>query len=159
MLAVGDSTRLEIIFSTKTYKKKMTKSPRITTNEGPPDKKVSILTIVVEHPDSTYPVIIEPYKVDLSQFSEKKVDRREFEISNVSDQKLELTMIAAPDGLMEVDLPKSIDPGKTVKAKVVLKDEALEQSFDKSFTFELNDENQSRFTVPVKRTLDRKSVV
>lgn len=153
MLAVGDSTKLEIIFSTKKYKKRMKKSPRITTNEGPPDKKVSIETIVVVHPDSTYPVIIEPYKVDLSQFSDKKVDKREFEISNVSNEKLDLTLIAFPLGLMEIDLPKSIDPGETVSGKVVLNDEALARSFNKSFTFELGDENRTRFTVPVKRTL------
>jgi len=153
VLAVGDSTLLEIIFSTKKYKKLMKKSPRITTNEGPPDKKVNIQVIVVEHPDSTYPVIIEPYKVDLSQFSDKKVDQREFEIANVSDEQLDLTLISAPLNLMEIDLPKSIGPGETAKGKVVLKDEALEQSFDKSFTFQLDDENKTRFSVPVKRTL------
>lgn len=153
MLAVGDSTKLEIIFSTKTYKKRMKKSPRITTNEGPPDKKVNIETIVVVHPDSTYPIIIEPYKIDLSQFSEKKVDQREFEIANVSDAGFDIILIAAPTELMEVELPKSIGPGETLTAKVTLNDFALEQSFEKSFTIELGDENKTRFTVPVKRTL------
>ena len=131
----------------------MKKSQRITTNEGPPDKKVNIEVTVVLHPDSTYPVVIEPYKIDLSQFSEKKVDRREFEISNLSDQDLELTLIDAPVHMMKIDLPDKIRAGKTAKGKVTLKDEALEDSFEKSFTFELNDENQTRFTVPVKRTL------
>jgi hypothetical protein len=131
----------------------MKKSPRITTNEGPPDKKVNIEVDVVQHPDSTYPVVIEPYKVDLSQFSEKKVDEREFEIANVSDKDLDLTMIAFPEHLMKVDLPDQVGAGETVTGKVTLKDEALKDSFEKSFTFELNDENGTRFTVPVKRTL------
>jgi len=131
----------------------MKKSPRITTNEGPPDKKVNIEVEVVQFPDSTYPVVIEPYKVDLSQFSEKKVDEREFEIANVSDQELELTLIAGPVDMMKIELPDKIGAGKTEKGKVTLSEDALGESFEKSFTFELNDQNKTRFTVPVKRTL------
>ena len=70
-IAVGDSTRLEIIFNTKKYTKRITKSPRIQTNEGPPDKRVQIISEVVARPDSTYPVVIIPYKLDLTQFGEK----------------------------------------------------------------------------------------
>jgi hypothetical protein len=55
VLAVGDSTRLEIIFSTKRYKGKVSKRPRIKTNEGPPDKHVQISASMMPRPDSTNP--------------------------------------------------------------------------------------------------------
>ena len=131
----------------------MKKNPRITTNEGPPDKRVGIETTVVVRPDSTYPAIIDPYKLDLSQFSEKKVWQKEFEITNVSDVPLEVTLIALPIGLMKVELPDRIEPGESGKGRVTLLDGAMEESFEKSFTFELSDEEHSRFTVPVKRSM------
>ncbi|MFH1687889.1 MAG: DUF1573 domain-containing protein [bacterium] len=153
MLAVGDSTRLEIIFSTKTYSRLMKKNPRITTNEGPPDKTVTIETNVVARPDSTYPAIVDPYKLDMSQFSEKKVQEKEFEITNVSDVPLEVTLIAAPVDLMKIELPERLEPGQSGKGRITLRDSAMEESFEKSFTFELSDDEHSRFTVPVKRSM------
>ncbi|MFQ5500410.1 MAG: hypothetical protein ACE5FH_12140 [Candidatus Zixiibacteriota bacterium] len=153
MLAVGDSTNLEIIFSTKKYTRRITKRPKIQTNEGPPDKFVQIIANVVKRPDSTYPVVMRPYKLDLSQFTQKVRDKIEFNITNVSDNKINVSLIAAPSNLMEVDLPSSIDAGATARAVVKLTAAAIDRSFDKSITFELDDEKNSRFTIPVKRSL------
>ena len=153
MLAVGDSTKLEIIFSTKRYKNRVTKRPRIQTNEGPPDKYVQIVSHIVERPDSTYPVIIRPYKLDLSQFTQKVRDKITFEIKNVSDMDLDISLISAPHGLFELDMPKSVKAGGEIKGTLKLKKDAISESFEKSFTIELNDEKKSRFTVPIKRTV------
>ncbi len=131
----------------------MTKSPRIQTNEGPPDKRVQIISEVVARPDSTYPVVIKPYKLDLTQFGEKVRDEITFKIINKSDQKLDLTMICGYENLFEIELPKSISAGETEEAKLKLKEYGLQTNFEKSFTFELNDEKNSRFTIPVKRTI------
>ena len=153
MVAVGDSSKLEIIFHTKTYKAKMTKRPKIQTNEGPPDKRVSITANVTPRPDSTYPIRMQPYKLDLSQLSDKVIDEIGFTITNVSEEKLDLTMISYSAAMFDVDLPETIGPGKTVKAEVKLTDDGRSKSFEKSFTLELNDKNKTRFTIPVKRTL------
>lgn len=131
----------------------MTKRPKIQTNEGPPDKRVSITAIVTTRPDSTYPIRMRPYKLDLSQLSEKAIDEAAFTIENVSDEELSITMIASNDHLWEVDLPETIGPGKTVKAELKLTDTGRGGSFEKSFTIELSDQNSTRFTMPVKRTL------
>lgn len=152
-IAVGDSTRLEIIFSTKKYNKKITKSPRIQTNEGPPDKRVQIVATVVARPDSTYPLVMKPYKLDLTQFGEKVRDEIEFKIMNKSDENIDIEMVSTYDELFEVDLPKSISAGETIKCKLKLKDAALKEKFEKSFTFKLNDERLSRYTIPVKRSI------
>lgn len=153
VLAVGDSTQLEIIFSTKTALNKVSKSPTIQTNEGPPDKRVRIEATVVARPDSTYPLIINPYKLDLSQGSDKIIDKIEFNIRNVSDADLELQLVSIAADFFEIELPKSIAAGSSAKGKLKLLKAALEQSFEKSFTFEANNQAKSRFTVPVKRTL------
>jgi hypothetical protein len=66
---------------------------------------------------------------------------------------LNLSLVAAPAELFELDLPKSVKSGGKVTGTLTLKEEAISESFEKSFTIELNDEKQSRFTIPVKRTL------
>ncbi|HWR82859.1 MAG TPA: hypothetical protein VN285_06130 [Candidatus Deferrimicrobium sp.] len=156
MLAVGDSTELEIIFDTKAVKGKASKSPSISTNEGPPVKNVRINADVIERPDSTYPIIIDPYKLDLSQFSEKVIDEKEFTITNVSDQPVELTIVSMPRGLFDLKLPDSIKPGKKAKGKLELRKEAYTESIEKSVTIEVSgpdSQTKTRFTLPVKRSL------
>lgn len=152
-IAVGDSTKLEIIFSTKKYRNKISKSPKIQTNEGGTDKMVRIATTVVERPDSTYPVINTPYKLDMSQFTGKKVIQKKLKIANVSDEDLQITLVAYAEDYFDVKLPASVSAGETVEGEVILKDDVIEKSFEKSFTFELSDEKHSRFTIPVKRTV------
>jgi hypothetical protein len=152
-IAVGDSAELEIIFDTRQYNRKMSKRPKIITNIGPPDKHVAISCTPVVRPDSTYPITFNPYKLDLTQFGEKVRENVTFDITNVSDQKVQFEVIATRDNLWEIELPKSIDPGKTKKAVLKLTRQGLEQSFEKSFTIQVNDENKSRFTVPVKRSI------
>ena len=156
MLAVGDSTKLEIIFNTGRYKTRITKRPRIQTNEGPPDKHVQIISQVTDRPDSTYPIVIQPYKLDLSQFSEKVIREKKFMIVNVSDQKLKVSLISSQDDLFKVKLPKSIKPGHSGKGKLELRKEAYGDSFEKSFTIEVvgvAEKDTTRFSIPVKRSL------
>ncbi len=131
----------------------MLKRPRIKTNEGPPDKFVQIVTHVVDRPDSTYPVVINPYKLDLSQFGDKARDEIEFKIQNVSTEDLNLTLLDASPEYFKVELPDKIGAGKTETAKLTLTKTGQKDAFEKSLTFEVNDKENSRFTVPVKRTL------
>lgn len=153
MIAVGDSTRLEIIFDTKSYTNVVTKSPRIQTNEGPPDKFVRITANVVSRPDSTYPVVFKPYKLDLTQFGEKVRSEIKFTINNVSETDLQPTLVYAPEQFLEVLLPKSVPAGKSAEGTVRLKKDALDKQIDKSITVQFNDEKQSRYTIPVKRQI------
>ncbi|MDF1544688.1 MAG: hypothetical protein P1R58_06250 [bacterium] len=153
MLAVGDSTTLEIIFSTKTYRNRVTKRPKVVTNEGPPDKNVQIIAHIVQRPDSTYPVVMNPYKLDLSQFTTKVRDKISFKISNVSDIELHPTLVALSEDIFELELPDKIPAGGEAEAVLKLKKDALELSFEKSFTLQFDDEKTSRFTIPVKRTV------
>ncbi|HUV31345.1 MAG TPA: hypothetical protein VMY05_09685 [Acidobacteriota bacterium] len=152
-LAVGDSTRLEIIFSTKRYRSRITKSPSIETNEGEPHKRVRIVADVLARPDSTFPIIIKPYKLDISQFGEKVRDEMKFNITNVSEQDLKVRLVYQPEGYFDLELPGTVKAGKTAQGVLKLRKEAIDTSFDKSVTIELDDESASRFTIPIKRKL------
>lgn len=152
-LGIGDSTQIEIIFSTKTSLDRVTKNPTIQTNEGPPDKRLQIIATIVSHPDSTFPVVVQPYKLDLSQKTNKTIDRIEFGIRNVSEKELQLELVAGASDFFVVELPKLIKPGELAKGRLVLNKTVLDKSFNKSFTFQVSDDAGSRFTVPVKRSL------
>lgn len=125
----------------------------IQTNEGPPDKSVQIMAQVVSRPDSTYPIILTPYKLDLSQFTEKVRDKITFTISNVSEKKIKPTLVFAPGEFFTVKLPSSIGPGGSAEGTLTLKSTGLKESFEKSFTIQLDDEKKTRFTIPVKRSV------
>ncbi|MBU0984925.1 MAG: DUF1573 domain-containing protein, partial [candidate division Zixibacteria bacterium] len=152
-LAPGETTNLEIIFSTKRYSNRVTKSPRIETNEGSPHKNVHITSNVVTRPDSTYPVIVKPYKLDVSQFGEAVRDEMTFTLINVAETPLAVKLISHADTFFDIELPSEIPAGGSVSGTLKVLPDALGDSFEKSFTFELNDEQNSRFTVPVKRTV------
>jgi hypothetical protein len=152
-VAPGDSTRLEIIFSTKAYVGPISKSPRIETNTGDSVTRVQFKVNCLLRPDSTYPVLFKPYKVDVSQYGETPRSEMAFTITNVSDSDLTVALAYKPDGLFDVTLPKSVKAGKTEPGLVKLRPEALEQSFEKSFTVQFGDAAKTRFTIPVKRTL------
>lgn len=131
----------------------MEKRPRIQTNEGPPDKTVAIIVTIVDRPDSTYPVIVKPYKLDLSQFGETVRNEVKFTISNVSDEDLKLSLISWKKDYFTVSLPKAVKAGQTAEGMVTLTDYGTKISFEKSFTIQLSDMAGSRFTIPVKRTM------
>jgi hypothetical protein len=150
----GDSARLEVIFSTKSYKGRVAKVPRIYTNADTSANEfrmVRIMAMVEPRPDSTFPVVVVPYKVDVSQFGSQKRDQTSFTVKNVSEQNLDLTLVVVPEDVIRVELPESVGPGQTVTGRVIVRPLALNEEFERSFTFEVSDSSHTRFTVPVQR--------
>ena len=153
-LASGDSTVVEIIFSTKSFRNRVEKSPKIQTNEDTPNKSLKIIANVLAKTDSTFPVIIEPFKISLHMSETEQVNEKRFSIKNVSKEDLKLELISVPDGYFEIDLPVEIKAGETKTGEIRLLKDSIEKVFQKSFTIRLNDDFGSRFTIPVKRTID-----
>ena len=127
----------------------MTKSPIIKTNEGPSDKGVRIKAYVVSKPDSTFPVVLEPFKFDFLGSNDTIPVSLQFTITNVSDQPLTPRLVSVPRSLLSVSLPKSIPPGGSDQATINVKRAGLNKAFEKSITLGFNDAAKSRFTVPV----------
>ncbi len=153
MLAPKDSTRLEIIFNTGSYIGPVEKTPRVSFNDSIGEHIIHFRANVEQRPDSTFPLVISPYKLDISQFGEKPRTEIRFTIRNVTTQPLKTDLISYSSDYFQVELPKSIDAGKSADGMIRLSKDAAGKDFEKSFTFQLNDERQSRYTVPVKRTL------
>ncbi len=152
-LAVGDSTALEIIFNTGHYSKTQQKRPAISTNEGPEMKYVQIVCNVYVNPDSTYPIILQPYKFDISQYGEKERSSLEFTVKNISDQDLDISLVDMPAGMFKITLPKKIKAGQEGKGRIEILKDYVGKEFEKSATFQFSDKLNTRFTVPIKRTI------
>jgi hypothetical protein len=114
---------------------------------------VQITADILANPDSTFPIVISPYKFDISQFGEKERSSLEFTIKNVSADELEVKLADMPSDMFVLTLPKKIKPGKYEKGKIVVKKDYLPKEFEKSITLQVNDKLNSRFTVPAKRTI------
>ncbi len=111
----------------------------------------------VQRPDSTFPVVVKPYKLDISQFGDRTRDRMNFTITNVSEGDVSLALVAGLVDIGTVELPETIKAGQSARGQIVLNADVLEDDFEKSFTFEVGEETKTRFTVPVKRSVKNPS--
>ena len=109
----------------------------------------------VQRPDSTFPVVVKPYKLDISQFGDRVRDKMKFTITNVSDEDVSLELVSGLPGLASIDLPDKIEAGRSARGEITLNPDVLEDEFEKSFTFEVGKEDGVRFTVPVKRSVKK----
>lgn len=155
ILPTGDSLKLVLTFDTRMYRGAVTKHPKIYTNQADSVSQLIFHAIATTRPDSLRPIQIVPYKLDISQYADHVRDRIDFEIKNVSDQDLDLQLIAFPSDLVTVDLPSKVAAGQTASGTVTLKPDALDKHFERSFTFQVSDETGSRFTVPMIRKIEK----
>ena len=147
VLAPGDSTHLEVIFSTGKYRGKTSKSPKVYTNAGADPTAVLIRAHILTAPDSAFPLTVAPSAIELTPANAGTPI--EIAITNVSDQNLPLRPIDVPADVMEVKLPAEVKAGTSVRALVTVKPGAT-TDFVKSFTFAAGDDGATRYTVPVK---------
>lgn len=151
-LAPGDSTSLEIIFSTKSYRGYVSKKPYLETNIGEDKSYLRIDAELMPKPDSQfYPLRISPYNVDVSQFSDKVRRKAKFVIENLSDTDLTLSVVDMDSKNFDLDLPKKIKAGESVTGMIDVHEDKVDLEFEQSFTFETSDGN--RYSLPVKRII------
>ena len=75
----------------------------------------------------------------------------EFKIVNMGSRDYMVRLIDKPEIDFVVELPEIIKAGETMIAKVIVNDESIEKHFQHSFTIEFDDDNMTRYTIPVKR--------
>ncbi|MFH1686147.1 MAG: DUF1573 domain-containing protein [bacterium] len=154
ILAPGEKTPLDIFFSTKSYRGKVSKSPYLETNIGDEKIYLKILSELSPQPDTLRPIFCNPHKVDVSQFRPNPPRRiAGFWIHNAGDRDYKITLIDHAAEAFEVKLPELVAAGDSVEVKLRVTDESLEQEFDHSITFSIDDDSATRYTVPVRREL------
>lgn len=153
VLAPGDSTSLEIIFSTKSFRGFVAKKPYLITNISEEKIYLRIDAELFPKPETIGPVSFEPYKLDVSQFTEKPRSKAKFHLINKSDQDLEIKMIDDSNKPFDIKIPKSIKAGETIEGIITVHKDRLGDEFESSFTIQFNDDFQTRLSLPIKRMI------
>ena len=151
VLAPGDSARLDILFATGRYSGMVTKRPVVHTNAGRQPEIMAIHSHILVGPDSAYPVRLQPSRLDVSQFTEAPRRKAKFLVENLGAHDYELELVDWPDQFYEVKLPGKVKAGETVEGEIIVREDKVEESFERSFTFTINDDSGTRYTLPVKR--------
>lgn len=154
VLAPGEKTPLDLFFSTKSYRGIVEKAPYFETNID--DRKVymRIKAELIPEPESMRPVYPSPYKVDVSQFRPTPPrTKTKFYIVNPSETDYNLTLVDHPEYVFSVEMPEIVRAGDSARVVIDVKEEYIEQEFEHSLTFSIDDEQNSRFSVPVERML------
>lgn len=149
VIAPGDSAKLKIIFSTGRYKGRTFKRPIVETNEGSDLRQLTIIANIVMDQDSMFPLLVKPLLLEFMIDAGESKHTKKIEITNISDKDYELKLIEYPDDLVRIELPQKIPAGGTAVAVVKLNPEATRSKFASSFTFEINDEDETRYSVGV----------
>ena len=151
VLAPGDSSSFEVQFSSQSYRGFVTKKPYITTNAGPDNVHLEFNVEIVVDSSLFKPIRLNPFKLDVSQFTVEPRRKASGWIINSSDKDLKLTMIDDKNKNFTVALPKIIKAHDSAQATVTVNEDAITKEFEQSITFEVNDETTSRFSLPVQR--------
>lgn len=157
VLAPGDSTHLDIFFSTKSYRGYVTKRPYLETNVGPEKTFLAIHAHLLVNPDSAFPVILQPGRLDVSQFSETPRRKATFLIQNIGKEDLDLTLIDYPKDYFDVKFPGKVKAGESVQGEVIVHEDRLTEEFEHSLTFTIGDNDKTPHSLPVKRMYKVKS--
>lgn len=157
MLAVGDSTDVEIIFNTGHYTSRTSKSASIICNSPGMAPALSITAFPVASVDSLKLFRVSPAMISMDSLRpEDQSSPWEYELAvrNVSSEPLELTLVSSPYEFVSVDMPGgSVGPGDEKTIKVKVDRNIADQLFNRSFTIEASDSARTRLTVPISKAM------
>jgi hypothetical protein len=148
-LAPGESTVVELIFKTKSYKTKISKYATIYSNDpDQPTAKIHMTSVVYPEADSTLPYRLAPDRVTLS----KDNDKGKIVLENVGDSKLFVEAVGIHMEELKVNV-KNDDPkpGQKTELKFEWTEEFDKENMERSVTFHVSGSELGtyRFSVPL----------
>ena len=153
-IAPGDSMKVDICWDTKRTMGPTGSYPYIfLSGENGGVARVFITGTIIKYPDSLRPVSLTPYIFDVSTFGDQSKDSLEFSVRNHSDEDLTLTALSMDVYQCDIFLPASVPAGGVVKGYIKVKPEYLDKEFKRSFTILLNNKDNTRITIPVRRKI------
>ena len=150
-IAPGDSTALEIILSTKSYRGYISKRPYFKTNISDEKVYLRIDAELLPAPVNMTPVSFSPLVLEVSQFTETPRRKAKFLIENKYDRDFNIILVDGVNKSFDVEIPKKVKAGETVQGRVIVHEDAIDKNFEQSFTIEIDDDFRTRFTLPVVR--------
>lgn len=113
--------------------------------------RLTISADVKRSMDSLDIFTITPYSLDLDA---DRAGDYTLTLKNLHNTDLEFTVVSMPDEAVEIDLPPNInlDAGEERQFKVHFKDNVAGELFTESITFEANDPEKTRMTIPIVKS-------
>lgn len=152
-IAPGDSMLVGLEWDIGKRIYKIGKHPYIYTNAQTDPYRVHLTAEAHQRLDDSKPIAVLPYKADFLKFADMDTQSLEIEITNTSDEDLDLQLISFPLKECEVKIPKSLRAGEKNKIKIDLKKEYIDKEFNRSITLFVNDTNKTKITIPIKRKI------
>lgn len=153
VLGPGDSTDIEITFSTVSYNGTARKSATIIADVPHLIPRLSFVAYPRSNLDSLTPFVVAPVRVDLDSLKDQTAGSVEVRVKNTSTEPIRLKLVSAPDKWFAIDVPGGmIAPGAEETVSVRITGEIANELINKSFTLEASDRDMTRFTVPIQKT-------
>jgi hypothetical protein len=152
VLGPGDSTRLDVIFSTKSFVGDVQKHPYLRMNTPADRVSVNIQAEILTDAEAAMPIVVRPAKIDVSQFTVQPRRRAAFQLVNKTAQELEVKALDTAFKSFSVQLPSHIPPSGTVQGIVTVRTDRIPSAFKESFTFEVKRSGTTDiYTIPIER--------
>ncbi|MCK4856934.1 MAG: DUF1573 domain-containing protein [candidate division Zixibacteria bacterium] len=151
--APNDSLPIELLFSSGRRNDRQVKAATVSCNDRSKGKfELHLDANVYKHADSTTPIVIT--RNNYLKLTSKDLGKTyEIEYQNISKGSLTAELIDYPTEVMTVKMPTAaVAPGKMGKITVRINPKLTRRNFQKSFTFELSDSADTRFSIPVMMT-------
>jgi hypothetical protein len=153
-LPPGDSTDVEVIFSTGKFSGKVHKSASVIVDG--PGTELPILEFTASPtpvPDSLRPLTFSPPLLTLDNLGKLQSSPTwDFAVSvrNHSDHDLSIRQVSPSPLHVSVDLPRgAIRPGTDMTLHVKVDPAVADTTMSKSLTFEVSDSSHTRYTLPI----------
>jgi len=102
----------------------------------------------VDNFDSVGPARISPARIEIPE--ERRTQAHRISITNMSDSHLLPKIVSDHPGVIEIELPGTpIKPGDNGIIHIRASDELTARRIKTSFTLEMNDSENTRYTIPV----------
>jgi len=153
VLAPGESTYLDLFFSTKSYRGKVDKKPYFLTNINKEKVYLGISGTLRPKDEPGHPIHIDPPIMDVSQFTPKPRRQASVWIHNLEKREYQLGLVDYADHVFEIKFPESIPANDSARVRIRIHESMVDQEFEHSITFSIDDPSDTRFTIPIKRML------
>jgi hypothetical protein len=117
--------------------------------------RMALKANVMDFPDSSRPMSIKPFRVELSQIQGTSIDSVTLKFTNYGASQMVLNVVSTVPKEFTYALPDTLQGGETKQGLVRIHPNMKDKEFKSSLTIEWKsaDGQSGRFTVPVRRKL------
>ncbi len=153
VLGPGDSTDVELVFSTGKYSSRTSKSATVLADVSHTVPNLQFSAHPTSKVDSLKPFVFNPPRINLDSLKEAAVAGTiEVKVKNTSDAPFSLKLVSAPDKWFRIDVPTgTLAPGAEEAIKVRIEGDISSEIINKSFTVEASDTAMTRYSLPIQK--------